>query len=135
MGAGCCGHGCGLQNSHPQPTLIRDAGYPNPLRVVFLTIRVGMGFLFSTCPSAPLPPPMETSRRGSFVAQCLSTVGANKCSISINEISRDQQTESTNFLVSHFHELPVSIIRGEDPFLPLQKRMLISSQLEEFTTT
>ena len=41
-GRGC---GCGLQNTHPRPTLTRSAGYPNPLRVIFLTIGVGAGFL------------------------------------------------------------------------------------------
>jgi hypothetical protein len=44
-GVGCCGHGCRLQNSHPRPTLIHGAGYPNPLRVVLLTTGVAVGFL------------------------------------------------------------------------------------------
>jgi hypothetical protein len=61
------GRGCGLQNPHPQPTLTRGAGYPNPLRVVYLAIGVGAGFLYLTSPTSISPseslPPMETCRR------------------------------------------------------------------------
>jgi hypothetical protein len=37
-----------LQNPYLRPTLTHSAGYPNPLRVVFLTTEVGAGFLLWT---------------------------------------------------------------------------------------
>jgi hypothetical protein len=79
-------------NPHPQRGLPKPAaGYLSHHRS-----RRGFPFIDISDLSAPSPPPRrqvtDSSRRGSFAAQSLSTAGANKCSIPINEISRNQQT-------------------------------------------
>ena len=91
---------------------VRVAKYPpatNPRRLPKPAVgclshhrsRRGFPFIDISDLSAPSPPPQrqvtDSSRRGSFAAQSLSTAGANKCSISINEIYRNQQTFSHRY--------------------------------------
>ena len=53
VGAGCRGHGRGLQNHHLRPTLTRSAGWPNPWQVVFSANGHYVRLIH------PLPLPME----------------------------------------------------------------------------
>jgi hypothetical protein len=84
-----------LRGSRVRVAKYPPATNPHPQR--------GFPFIDISDLSAPSPPPRrqvaDSNCRGSFAAQSLSTAGANNCSISINEISRNQQTINKLFRV------------------------------------
>jgi hypothetical protein len=99
-GAGCRGRGCGLQNSHPRPTLTRSAGYPNPLRVRHR----GHGFPFFDISdimrhlSAPPSPPTETSCRCKSPWFFCSSKSVNCGSEQKLHIDQQSFSQSTKFV-------------------------------------
>jgi len=102
-GAGCRGCRCRLQNSHPQPTLTRSAGYANPLRVRHW----GHGFPFFDISNICLLHrcAIQTSCRCKLLRFFCSSTSVNCRSKQVLHINQRDFSQSTNSLNCSFNKV------------------------------